>query len=256
MHRFARPLSGDFGSLAADLFGLDSGAQIGLEYRFGIVPNGEIGIHRTSDRTIEFFTQYCYRPGVNTDDENSHVHFLIAYRIERRAARQLRSVSYAAGQPRVRGAANRPTDEPDATRGRHELVDAIPQPQESRPRRQVRAGGSDAEYGTASRDSEERCRARRPRQRQQSCTGNREYGGISLRVHRAGRHESVCDTESARNEPGGVEDHAQHRRLRDPLHRGEAQHHFWSACANPASSGSFRSDTAQNDMPSRVQCHT
>ena len=73
-HRFARPLSGDFGSLAADLFGLDSGAQIGLEYRFGIVPNGEIGIHRTSDRTIEFFTQYRYRPGVNTDDENSHVH--------------------------------------------------------------------------------------------------------------------------------------------------------------------------------------
>ena len=57
-HRFARPLTGDVGGLAADLFGLDSGAQIGLEYRFGIVPNGEIGIHRTSDRTIEFFTQY------------------------------------------------------------------------------------------------------------------------------------------------------------------------------------------------------
>jgi uncharacterized beta barrel domain-containing protein DUF5777 len=59
-HRFARPLTGDgnFGSLAADLFGLDSGAQIGLEYRFGIVPNGELGIHRTSDRTIEFFSQY------------------------------------------------------------------------------------------------------------------------------------------------------------------------------------------------------
>ena len=57
-HRFARPLSGDFGALAADLFGLDSGAQIGLEYRFGIVRNGEIGIHRTSDKTIEFFSQY------------------------------------------------------------------------------------------------------------------------------------------------------------------------------------------------------
>ena len=57
-HRFARPLTGDFGDLAADLFGLDSGAQIGLEYRFGIVPNGEVGIHRTSDRTIEFFSQY------------------------------------------------------------------------------------------------------------------------------------------------------------------------------------------------------
>jgi len=57
-HRFARPLSGDFGGLVADLFGLDSGAQIGLEYRFGIVRNGEIGIHRTSDKTIEFFSQY------------------------------------------------------------------------------------------------------------------------------------------------------------------------------------------------------
>lgn len=57
-HRFARPLTSDVGGLPGDLFGLDSGAQIGLEYRFGIVPNGEIGIHRTSDKTIEFFGQY------------------------------------------------------------------------------------------------------------------------------------------------------------------------------------------------------
>ena len=58
-HRFIRPLNdGDFGELAADLFGIDSGAQIGLEYRFGIIPNGQIGIHRTSNRTIEFFAQY------------------------------------------------------------------------------------------------------------------------------------------------------------------------------------------------------
>lgn len=58
-HRFTRPLgAGDFGDLAGDLFGIDSGAQIGLEYRFGIVPNGQIGIHRTSDKTIEFFAQY------------------------------------------------------------------------------------------------------------------------------------------------------------------------------------------------------
>lgn len=57
-HRFARPLTSDVGGLAGDLFGLDSGAQIGLEYRFGIVPNGEIGIHRTSDKTIELFGQY------------------------------------------------------------------------------------------------------------------------------------------------------------------------------------------------------
>jgi uncharacterized beta barrel domain-containing protein DUF5777 len=58
-HRFGRPLGqGSFGSLAEDLFGLDSGAQIGLEYRFGLMRGLQVGIHRTSDRTIEFFTQY------------------------------------------------------------------------------------------------------------------------------------------------------------------------------------------------------
>jgi hypothetical protein len=58
-HRFTRPLGqGNFGDLASDLFGIDSGAQIGLEFRFGIIPNGQIGLHRTSNRTIEFFGQY------------------------------------------------------------------------------------------------------------------------------------------------------------------------------------------------------
>ena len=57
-HRFTRPLNDDFGDVAGDLFGLDSGAQIGLEYRFGILRNGQVGIHRTSDKTIEFFGQY------------------------------------------------------------------------------------------------------------------------------------------------------------------------------------------------------
>src|SRR4029079_18879661 len=34
-HRFGRPLGrGDFGDLLGDLFGLDNGAFIGLEYRF------------------------------------------------------------------------------------------------------------------------------------------------------------------------------------------------------------------------------
>lgn len=57
-HRFTRPLGdGSFGDLAGDLFGLDSGAQIGLEYRFGIMRGTQIGFHRTSDRTIEFFGQ-------------------------------------------------------------------------------------------------------------------------------------------------------------------------------------------------------
>jgi len=58
-HRFGRPLgSGDFGDLFGDLFGLDNGALIGLEYRFGIFRGAQLGIYRTSNKTIEFFGQY------------------------------------------------------------------------------------------------------------------------------------------------------------------------------------------------------
>lgn len=56
-HRFTRPLGlGDFGDLAGDLFGLDGGAAIGLEYRFGIMRGMQIGLHRTSiDKATQFF---------------------------------------------------------------------------------------------------------------------------------------------------------------------------------------------------------
>ncbi|HXH06334.1 MAG TPA: DUF5777 family beta-barrel protein [Vicinamibacterales bacterium] len=55
-HRFGRPLGrGDFGDLVGDLFGLDAGAIIGLELRFGLVPGAQVGIHRTSDKTIQLF---------------------------------------------------------------------------------------------------------------------------------------------------------------------------------------------------------
>jgi hypothetical protein len=59
-HRFARSLAeGDFGDLLEDLFGLDNGAVIGLEFRFGIFRNTEIGIHRSSlDKNIQLFAQY------------------------------------------------------------------------------------------------------------------------------------------------------------------------------------------------------
>jgi hypothetical protein len=58
-HRFARPLGeGDFGDLLSDFFGLDNGAQIGLEYRFGLMRGTQIGIYRTSNRTIQFFAQH------------------------------------------------------------------------------------------------------------------------------------------------------------------------------------------------------
>ena len=57
-HRFNRPVgAGSFGELAGDLFGLDNGAQIGLEYRFGVISGTQAGIRRTSNKTIEFFGQ-------------------------------------------------------------------------------------------------------------------------------------------------------------------------------------------------------
>jgi hypothetical protein len=59
-HRFARSLGeGDFGDVADDLFGLDNGAVIGLEYRFGLMSGLQVGLLRTSgDKTIQFFGQY------------------------------------------------------------------------------------------------------------------------------------------------------------------------------------------------------
>jgi len=58
-HRFLRSLGqDDFGSLTEDLFGLDNGAIIGLEYRIGLMRGLQAGILRTSDRTIDFFGQY------------------------------------------------------------------------------------------------------------------------------------------------------------------------------------------------------
>lgn len=57
-HRFTRPLGqGDFGDLVSDGFGIDGGAQIGLELRYGLLPGTQIGVHRTSDRTIQIFGQ-------------------------------------------------------------------------------------------------------------------------------------------------------------------------------------------------------
>jgi hypothetical protein len=58
-HRFTRTLNApSFGDLASNLFGLDGGAFIGLEYRFGVMRGLQAGIYRTSDKTIQFFGQY------------------------------------------------------------------------------------------------------------------------------------------------------------------------------------------------------
>jgi hypothetical protein len=59
-HRFARDLRrGSFGQLASDLFSLDQGAIIGLEYRFGITSNIQAGIHRSLlSKTIQTFGRW------------------------------------------------------------------------------------------------------------------------------------------------------------------------------------------------------
>jgi hypothetical protein len=57
-HRFDRPLAaGSFSDLLANFFGFDNGAQIGLELRYGLLPGTQIGVYRTSDRTIQLFGQ-------------------------------------------------------------------------------------------------------------------------------------------------------------------------------------------------------
>ena len=73
-HRFGRPLGeGNFGNLAADLFGLDSGGTIGLEYRFGVVKGGQVGIQRTNNRTTELFGQYDVLRRASREPFNLHV---------------------------------------------------------------------------------------------------------------------------------------------------------------------------------------
>lgn len=54
-HRFNEPL--DEAGLG-DMFGMDAGAQMGFEFRYGVVSGAQVGFYRTSDQTIEFFGQY------------------------------------------------------------------------------------------------------------------------------------------------------------------------------------------------------
>src|SRR3954470_2367694 len=59
-HRFASDLRrGSFGDQAADLFSIDRGAIIGLEYRFGITSNIQAGVHRSLlSKTIQTFGRW------------------------------------------------------------------------------------------------------------------------------------------------------------------------------------------------------
>ena len=60
-HRFVRPLKCDTceDNLLEDLFGIDNGAAIGIEFRFGLVPGGQVVFHRARiDKTIQLLGQY------------------------------------------------------------------------------------------------------------------------------------------------------------------------------------------------------
>ncbi len=57
-HRFTRSLGdGSFRDLIGDGLGTDFGSLIGLEFRFGLPYGAQVGVFRTSEKTIEFFTQ-------------------------------------------------------------------------------------------------------------------------------------------------------------------------------------------------------
>jgi hypothetical protein len=57
-HRFSRSLgTGDFSDLLSNFFGFDSGAQIGLGVRYGLMPGTQVDFYRTSDRTIQISGQ-------------------------------------------------------------------------------------------------------------------------------------------------------------------------------------------------------
>jgi uncharacterized beta barrel domain-containing protein DUF5777 len=61
-HRFAADLRrGSFSELAADLFTIDKGAIIGLEYRFAITGNLQAGVHRSLlSKTIQTFGRWDF----------------------------------------------------------------------------------------------------------------------------------------------------------------------------------------------------
>jgi hypothetical protein len=59
-HRFNGNLRrGSFSANASNLFGLDQGAAVGFEYRFGIAPHLQAAVYRTAiDKTFQFHAKY------------------------------------------------------------------------------------------------------------------------------------------------------------------------------------------------------
>lgn len=59
-HRFNGNLrQGSFTGNMSNLFGLDQGAAVGFEYRFGVVRHGQAAVYRTAiDKTFQFYGKY------------------------------------------------------------------------------------------------------------------------------------------------------------------------------------------------------
>ena len=59
-HRFNGNLrQGSFSENASNLFGLDQGAVVGFEYRFGVAPHLQAAVYRTGiDKTLQFHAKY------------------------------------------------------------------------------------------------------------------------------------------------------------------------------------------------------
>jgi len=121
-HRFTRPLGrGSLGDLVEDFFGFDSGAQIGLEYRFGLATGLQVGIHRTNDKTIQFLGQYSIRRqnagrplGVDaviaaegydnfSDDHAGAFGAILSHQLEDRAALYVEPIVVANANPAAAG---------------------------------------------------------------------------------------------------------------------------------------------------------
>jgi hypothetical protein len=57
-HRFNRPIAeGTVGDFFANFFGMDGGARIGFELRYGLRPGTQLVVHRTNDRSIQLMGQ-------------------------------------------------------------------------------------------------------------------------------------------------------------------------------------------------------
>ncbi len=124
----------------------------------------------------------------NTLDEVSHAAFLNAY-LESKGAEpvELGCLPQPPGQPRNRRAEHRPPDQSHASQRRYQFLYPVSQHHESGLRCHIPASH---QHHQPHGHSPNRCR----HERSAPYPGHRKYRGISLRRHRAGRLQLVCQS--------------------------------------------------------------